>query len=88
MVEALPNAGRFGIRATHSEMCKFIDEFAPGWNVLAGVITEFVKNAPKDAEWKWQTEFARQEQAKRQKIANALLELRVSPPPPPVQLFR
>ncbi|KAI5813225.1 hypothetical protein BZA77DRAFT_322065 [Pyronema omphalodes] len=51
--EALPNAGRAGIHATHSDMCKFVDENSPGWNILAGVLCDYVENAPPAIEQNW-----------------------------------
>ncbi|KAF8536785.1 hypothetical protein BDD12DRAFT_849502, partial [Trichophaea hybrida] len=55
--EALPDAGRAAIHATHSDMCKFADENAPGWNVLAGVLCEYVELAPEVVAAKWQQLF-------------------------------
>ncbi|KAF8243164.1 hypothetical protein K440DRAFT_614045 [Wilcoxina mikolae CBS 423.85] len=55
--EALPDAGRAGIHATHSDMCKFADENSPGWNVLAGVLCDYVEQAPQVVAGKWQQMF-------------------------------
>ena len=38
-------------------MCKFSGESAPGWNVLAGVLSEFVARAPAIVAAKWQQLF-------------------------------
>jgi hypothetical protein len=38
-------------------MCKFADENAPGWNVLAGVLCEYVELAPEVVAAKWQQLF-------------------------------
>jgi len=54
--EALPDAGKASIHATHSEMCKFRDEDSPGWNVLAGCLCDFVAQAPAVIGIKWAQE--------------------------------
>ncbi len=54
--EALPNVGSSGIHATHSEMCKFVDENSPGWNVLADRLIDFAKYAPRVVQRNWEQE--------------------------------
>ena len=38
-------------------MCKFASESAPGWNVLAGVLSSFVARAPEAVAGRWQQLF-------------------------------
>lgn len=59
--ESLPNAGKAGIHASHSEMCKFKDAGAAGWNVLAGVLKEAAEDAGKVVADNWITEDKRQQ---------------------------
>jgi len=84
--EALPDAGKASIHATHSEMCKFRDEDSPGWNSLAGCLCDFVAQAPAAIEMKWAQEDRRNILAKQHLIANIiqsdiLADVGLSPPP-------
>ncbi|RPA98708.1 hypothetical protein L873DRAFT_1006442 [Choiromyces venosus 120613-1] len=84
--EALPDAGRAAIHATHSEMCKFRDTETPGWNVLAGCLCDFVEQAPAKIEMNWAQEERRNIQAKHDLVSNIIqhdihADVGLSPPP-------
>ncbi|CUS12309.1 unnamed protein product, partial [Tuber aestivum] len=84
--EALPDAGKASIHASHSEMCKFRDENSPGWNTLAGCLCDFVKLAPPAIEMKWMQEDRRNIQAKHDLLSNIIqydihADVGLSPPP-------
>lgn len=70
--EALPDAGRAAIHATHSDMCKFHDENSPGWNVLAGCLYDFSKQAPSVIERNWAQEQRRNLQATHDFVTNMI----------------
>ncbi|KAG0127751.1 hypothetical protein HOY82DRAFT_567417 [Tuber indicum] len=84
--EALPDAGKASIHATHSEMCKFRDEGSPGWNTLAGCLCDFVAEAPTVIEMKWMQEDRRNTQARHDLVSNIIqydihADVGLSPPP-------
>jgi hypothetical protein len=84
--EALPDAGKASIHATHSEMCKFRDEGSPGWNTLAGCLCDFVAEAPTVIEMKWMQEDRRNVQARHDLVSNIIqydihADVGLSPPP-------
>lgn len=53
-------------------MCKFRDENSPGWNVLAGCLYDFVKQAPSAIERTWAQEQRRNLQATHDFVANMI----------------
>lgn len=53
-------------------MCKFRDENSPGWNVLAGCLCDFVKQAPSVIERSWAQEQRRNLQATHDFVTNMI----------------
>lgn len=53
-------------------MCKFRDENSPGWNVLAGCLYDFVKQAPSAIERNWAQEKRRNLQATHDFVTNII----------------
>lgn len=53
-------------------MCKFRDENSPGWNVLAGCLYDFAKQAPSAIERTWAQEQRRNLQATHDFVANMI----------------
>lgn len=53
-------------------MCKFRDENSPGWNVLAGCLYDFVKQAPSAIERNWAQEQRRNLQATHDFVTNMI----------------
>lgn len=53
-------------------MCKFRDENSPGWNVLAGCLYDFVKQAPSAIERSWAQEQRRNLQATHDFVTNMI----------------
>ncbi|KAK3942073.1 protein SERAC1 [Diplogelasinospora grovesii] len=49
----LPNVTPYGIEATHSGMCKFANEDAPGYRNVATAIREWVAEAPEEISRRW-----------------------------------
>lgn len=53
-------------------MCKFRDENSPGWNVVAGCLYDFVKQAPGAIERTWAQEQRRNLQATQDFVTNII----------------
>ena len=73
----LANAYYYGIEATHSDMCKFSSDTAPGYRVLANALREWIRKAPAVIEDRWDAENRergekyRYEQGARDRVAPA-----------------
>lgn len=52
----LPGVTYYGIEATHSGMCKFDSETAPGYRNVSTAIREWVTDSPKVIEVRWEVE--------------------------------
>ncbi|EPE05245.1 and nb-arc domain-containing protein [Ophiostoma piceae UAMH 11346] len=52
----LANAFFYGVEATHSDMCKFSSNTAPGYRVLVTALREWIRKAPAVIEDRWDAE--------------------------------
>lgn len=51
--DALPNVQKAAIHATHSDMCKFDSEEAPGYEIVVAALIQFCEAAPEAIATKW-----------------------------------
>jgi hypothetical protein len=54
----LPGVTYYGIEATHSDMCKFDSDQAPGYRTVSTAIREWIADAPNVIPVRWQVEDA------------------------------
>lgn len=52
----LPGVTYYGIEATHSTMCKFGSEDAPGYSNVSSAIAQWVVEAPEFIQTRWRVE--------------------------------
>ena len=52
----LPGVTYYGIEATHSGMCKFESENAPGYRNVSTAIREWVADSPRVIQVRWEVE--------------------------------
>lgn len=52
----LDGTERRPINADHSHMCKFADEYTPGYEDVSSVLARYAKEAPKEVAKKWEAE--------------------------------
>lgn len=84
----LPGVTYYGIEATHSTMCKFGSEDAPGYSNVSGAIFQWVVEAPEFIQTRWRVE----EEERTARAMNEVNEIVkhsvscVSLPRPPVSL--
>ncbi|RMZ83337.1 hypothetical protein DV737_g1743, partial [Chaetothyriales sp. CBS 132003] len=77
----VPGVERMVIERDHSHMCKFEDENAPGFDVLAEAVMRYADEAPKLIRSRWQEE-KRIRELERHEIAKEVLgDASFTPPP-------
>ncbi|KAJ0426152.1 hypothetical protein BJY00DRAFT_323622 [Aspergillus carlsbadensis] len=78
---------RMGIEATHSHMCKFDDENAPGYETVAEALLRYSRDAPATIQERWREEEKTRMIIRTQKAREIFGDASVNPvkylPPPP-----
>ena len=49
----LPGVTYYGVEATHSQMCKFSSTRAPGFNILAATLRQWILDGPRLIRRRW-----------------------------------